>query len=229
MNELLGIGTYTPSEAGRLLAIPAGKISRWLKGHSVNNRFYEPLWVPEIVIDGSSYLGFRDLMEIRVADAFIKAGLSAIQVRRSILLAREVIGNDHPLATNKFRTDGREVFLSVVEEDEKGQETEKLLNLFRRQYEFKGIIDPILKTVDFDDDGQPLIWWPKGRPAKIVVDPERSFGQPIEATSSVPTAVLAAAAAVEGIKVAAEAYDVSEAAVRRSILYQASLEQRLAA
>lgn len=229
MKQLLGIGTYTPSEAAKLLAIPAGKISRWVKGHRANNRFYAPLWNPEIEIDGNSYLGFRDLMEIRVANAFIAEGLSAIQVRRSIILAREIIGNNHPLATNRFRTDGREVFLSVIEEDEEGRETEKLLNLFRHQYEFKGIIDPILKTVDFGDDGQPLIWWPNGRAAKIAVDPERSFGQPIESTSSVPTAILAAAAQIEGIRGAAEVYDVTEAAVRRSIQYQASLEQRLAA
>jgi uncharacterized protein (DUF433 family) len=229
MNQLLGIGTYTPSEAAKLLAIPAGKISRWVKGHRANTRFYEPLWTPEIEIDGKVFLGFRDLMEIRVANAFIREGLSSIQVRRSILLAREIVGNNHPLATNRFRTDGREVFLSVIESDERGEETEKLLNLFRRQYEFKGIIDPILKTVDFGNDGQPLVWWPKGRSAKIAVDPERSFGQPIESTSSVPTAILAAAAQVEGIRGAAEAYEVTEAAVRRSLQYQTSLDRRLAA
>ncbi len=39
-DDLLGIGLYTPSEAQRLLKIPAGKIGRWLKGHGIGNRRY---------------------------------------------------------------------------------------------------------------------------------------------------------------------------------------------
>ena len=230
MNDLVGIGLYTPAEASRLLGISAGKISRWLKGHYANGKWYDALWEPEALLDDRRWaLGFRDLMEVRVAAAFIKEGISAIQVRKAILLAKDLIGKDHPLATNRFRTDGREIFLHVVEEDERGIAQERLLNLFRRQYEFKGIIDPILKTVDFDDNGEPQLWWPMGRGLQVVVDPQRSFGQPIEANRSVPTAVLAVAANHLGVAEAARAYEVDVAAVNRALRYESQLEQRLAA
>lgn len=230
MNGLIGVGVYTPAEAGRLLHVPPSKIIRWLRGHQISGKVYEPLWTSEIdLYDDRILLGFRDLMEVRVVDAFIKVGLSAIRVRSAIQLAREVLKRDHPLATNRFRTDGREIFLHVIENDKNGGQRERLLNLFKRQYEFKGIIDPILKTVDYGEDGNPLLWWPSGRRSNVVVDPARSFGQPIDAESSVPTAILAAAASLEGIHGAASAYAVSEASVRRAMEFESTMELRLAA
>lgn len=230
-DNLIGVGLYTPAEAGRLLRVPPAKLSRWLRGHKIGSKFYEPLWTPEVSLgDERIFLGFRDLMEARVADAFLATGVSAIKVRKAIEEAREVIGQVRPLSTNRFRTDGREIFLHIINEDEDGEQREHLLNLFRRQFEFNGILDPILKTVDFGSDGNPLVWWPAGRRLNVVVDPSRSFGQPIDASSSVPTAVLAAAAELEGgIRGAAKAYDVSEASVRHAMEFETMMEQRLAA
>lgn len=227
MDGLIGKGVYTPAEAGRLLRIAPSKISRWLRGHTIGSKSYEPLWDPEVDLgDGRVFLGFRDLMEVRVAAAFIAAGVSSIRVRAAINFARDVLGRDYPLATNQFRTDGREIFLHIAEKDPDGNDRERLLNLFRRQYEFKEIIDPILKSVEFDDSDSPIKWWPEGRHGKVVIDPARSFGQPIDAESSVPTAALAAAAKVEGIHGAATAYAVSDASVRRAIQFEASMEQK---
>jgi uncharacterized protein (DUF433 family) len=230
-DSLIGVGLYTPTEAGRLLRMPPAKLSRWLRGHKIGNKFYEPLWQPEVSLgDDRVFLGFRDLMEARVANAFISAGVSAIKVRTAIDVAKEIIGQARPLSTNRFRTDGREIFLHIIKEDEDGEQREHLLNLFRRQFEFNGILDPILKTVEFGSDGNPLIWWPAGRRLNILVDPSRAFGQPIDAASSVPTAVLAAAAEQNGgVRGAAKAYDVSEASVRHAVEFETMMEQRLAA
>jgi len=230
-DDLIGVGLYTPAEAGRLLRVPATRISRWLRGHKIGKYAYPPLWEPEISLgDERIFLGFRDLMEARVADGFIRAGVSAIKVRAAIIAAREAIGQDHPLSTNRFRTDGREIFLHIIQENEDGEKREQLLNLFRRQYEFNGVLDPILKTVDFGEDGNPLVWWPGGRRLNVVIDPARSFGQPIIAASSVPTAILATAAAQDGgIRAAAKAYDVTEASVRHALECETMMEQRLAA
>jgi uncharacterized protein (DUF433 family) len=229
--DLIGVGLYMPAEAGRLLNVPVSKISRWLKGHKIGNRYYPALWKPEVYLgDDKIVLGFRDLMEVRVADGFIRAGVSSIRVRAAIELAKEIIGQNHPLSTNRFRTDGREIFLHIIEQDNDGESHEKLINLFRRQYEFNGILDPILKTVDFGSDGNPLVWWPGGRRLNVVVDPARAFGQPIDASSSVPTAVLATAAKMDGgIRAAARDYDVSEISIRHALEFETLMEQRLAA
>lgn len=230
MDDLIGVGLYTPAEAGRLLHVPPAKISRWLRGHQVKGKQYDPLWTPEVSLDdGQTFLGFRDLMEVRVAAAFIGHGISAQRIRAAIILAQEVLAQQHPLSTNRFRTDGRDIFLQVIETDEDGSERERLLNLFKRQYEFNGIIDPILKTVDFGKDGNPFAWWPSGRRSRVMVSPDHAFGAPIDAESHVPTAVLASLAREHGIKATATAYDVSEVSVRHALDFELSLEQRLAA
>lgn len=230
MNHLVGIGLYTPAEASRLAAVPAAKIARWLTGHTVKGRFYEPLWHSQIELqDGKVYLGFRDLMEVRVADALMNVGVSAIRVRSAIELAREVYGIDHPLSTENFRHNGRDIFMKVIERDADGAEREALLNTFRRQYEFTAVVEPSLKQIEFGQDGTPRLWWPRGKGTQIVVDPARSFGQPIDVSSSVPTSVLAAAGEHQGVELAAKAYDVSVAAIRRSMKFEAENTARLAA
>lgn len=225
MDGLIGVGLYTPAEAGRLLHVAPAKISRWLRGHKLKGREYPALWTPAVKFSDAdrTILGFRDLMEIRVADAFIRAGVSSIQVRAAIDYARVVLGEEYPLSAERFRTDGRSILLRVFEKDAEGVERERLLNLFRRQYEFKEVIDPLLKTVDFDDRGSPRLWYPAGRRINIVVDPLRSFGQPIDGSTSVPTAVLAMSAKELGVDETAIAYDVPEASVRRAIDFEHSL------
>lgn len=230
MDQLIGMGLYTPAEAGRLLHIPSARISRWLRGHQAGERHYPPLWLPQVQLeDGRVCLGFRDLMEVRIADAFIRRGVPAQRIRAAIQLAKEVYGADRPLSTNRFQTDGRDIFLRVVDEDEHGEERERLLNLFRQQYEFKQIIGPVLKTIDFDGGGEPFQWWPQGHRAKIVVDPARAFGQPIDEVSSVPTVILAAAGRLDGISCAARAYDVPISSVKRAIDFEETMERRAAA
>src|SRR5258708_1869559 len=116
MDNLIGMGVYTPAEAGRLLHVPSAKIVRWLRGHGIGDRTYDPLWTSQVDLDdGHVYLGFRDLMEVRIADKFISYGMSPQRIRAAIQLAREVLGEDRPLSTDRFRTDGRDIFFRVVE------------------------------------------------------------------------------------------------------------------
>lgn len=217
-SELLGIGLYTPADAGCLIAVPAQRLRRWLRGHTTARGRYEALWKPQVDLeDGHVYLGFRDLMEARVADAFIRRGLSAQKVRRAIVVAGEIMGVDRPLSTSRFRTDGRSVFLQMRDEDG----ADRIVDVLRRQYAFRDVIEPSLKTVDFDSSGAPTQWWPAGRRAGIVVDPDRSFEQPIDHDTSIPTAALATAVAAEGsIDAASRAWGVPATAFRRALAFE---------
>ena len=137
-------------------------------------------------------------------------------IRKAILEARRYIDDERPLSTTRFRTDGRTIFLEVVD----GDSDPKLLDLFKRQYTFKRIVEASLKGVEFDD-GVPVRWWPLSKQDQIVIDPERSFGQPIESTSGVPTASLAAAARAEGsVERAAKLWRVTPRAVRRAVKFE---------
>jgi uncharacterized protein (DUF433 family) len=225
-SNLIGIGLYTPAEASHLLGIAGAKIVRWLKGHRIGGRPYRPLWRPQVDIgDGHIYLGFRDLMEMRVANAFISRGLSPQKVRRAIEIAGLMLQEDRPLSTARFRTDGRTVFIQLQKEDG----TDEMVDLFLRQHVFREIIEPSLKNIDFTD-GIPSRWWPLGKQARIVLDPQRAFGQPIEVGSGVPTASLAAAVEAEGsMEDAARIWSVPVAAIRHSVEFQKGLERRLPA
>jgi hypothetical protein len=218
--SLVGVGLYTPAEASRLLRIPTGKIVRWLRGHEIKGKWYDRLWQPQVQLgDGKTYLGFRDLMELRTADAFMQAGVSAIMIRRAIAEAQKFIDEERPLSTTKFRTDGRSIFLEIA--DETGDA--KLLDLFKQQYAFKRIVESSLKGVDFEGI-TPIRWWPSSKTQKIVLDPERSFGQPIEFESGVPTAALAAAAGAEGSpEAAARVWQVPVQSVLRAVRFESGL------
>ena len=203
----------------------APRLTRWLRGHKVNGQRHEALWTPELDLgDEKVYLSFRDLMEARVAARFVERGLSAQKVRRAINLAREVVG-DRPLSTTWLKTDGRAVFLQAATET--GSEP-KVINLFTRQFAFNAIIERTLRDVEFDGP-RPVRWWPFGARLGVVIDPRRSFGQPIEQDTSVPAAALAGAAAAEGSpEAAARAWQVPVRAVRRALRFQKRLEQKAA-
>jgi uncharacterized protein (DUF433 family) len=218
--DLIGIGLYTPSEAERLTGIPAAKLVRWLRGHTVGDNPYERLWPPQIELqDNRTYLGFRDLMEARVAAGFIDAGLSPQKVRRAIEIARDIVKDDRPLSTARLRTDGMTVFLQRVDESS----DESLIDLFRKQYAFKRIVEPSLRNLDFEG-GVPARWWPASKSASIVVDPRRSFGQPIDDATGIPTRVLSDAAISEGsVEAAATVWRVPIASVKRAINFEQEL------
>jgi uncharacterized protein (DUF433 family) len=218
--SLIGIGLYTPAEAARLIHVRSQRLHRWLNGHSVGGREYERLWSSQIDLgDDGTFLGFLDLVQARVAVAFIDAGLSPQKVRRAIILGREILKSDYPFASAQFRTDGRTVILQVLIPGE----DDTLIDLFQSQYLIKKVVEPSLKGLEFDKD-LAVRWWPEGTGGGIVLDPKRQLGQPIDADTGVPTAVLAAAAKAEGsIEKAARAYRVPPASVRRAVQFEKKL------
>jgi uncharacterized protein (DUF433 family) len=221
--SLVGIGLYTPAEAARLIGVPVSTLRRRLKGYRVGAREYLPLWPLQLDLgDESTYLSFLDLVQSRVAIAFINVGLSPQKVRRAILLGRNILNTTYPFANARLRTDGNTVILQVLTPGEDDQ----LIDLFRNgQFVMKNIVEPSLKDLDFDNE-LAVRWWPGGKGDRIVIDPRRQFGQPIDAETGVPTSVLATAAKAEGsVESAARAYRVPTAAVRRALRF----EQKLAA
>lgn len=220
--SLLGIGLYTAGEVERLTEIPAAKVRRWICGYAFRSKgerqWSAPLWEPQVPrIREQVELGFRDLVEIRIVDALLKAGLSLHAVRRATAVAREVIADSHPLSTNRFRTDGTTIFLQVAQESEEPV----LLDLLKRQYGLSAILEKSLKDLDFGIDGGAVRWWPMGKDHVVVLDPGRSFGQPIVNDGGVPTRALADAVKVEGsVERVARLYEIPKRAVREAVAFE---------
>jgi uncharacterized protein (DUF433 family)/DNA-binding transcriptional MerR regulator len=233
--HIFGRGVYSAPEALRLLnfhreAGEATKVSpqtvrRWLcgydfdvgetKGHS------DPLWRPDYGTTGGELeVSFRDLIELRFVKAFRDAGLSLHTIRRCFEQAVREVQDERPFSTQRFRTDGKTIFLDITRDVHEGE----MLDLRQRQNVFRTLIAPSLKDLEFDAEAVSR-WFPMGLGHKeVVVDPSRSFGRPIAADGGVPTEILAQAVAVEGSQErVARLYEVPISAVRTAVAFEARL------
>jgi uncharacterized protein (DUF433 family) len=224
--DLFGVGSYTVQEAARLIRTPAINISRWMKGYSYRRRgevyTSPPLWQIQWPAsdDGLIEIGFRDLIELRFVKVFTEAGVGLLAIRNCLNFARELVRDDHPFSTRRFRTDGKTIFLESAKH---ASDDKEMLDLKRRQYVFGQIIERTFKDLDIEADAVAR-WRPFNGKDSIVIDPNRSFGQPIAADSGVPTIVLAQAVEAEGSQErVARLFEVSLAAVKDAVRFESTL------
>jgi uncharacterized protein (DUF433 family) len=222
-DSLLGLGVYSVPEAARLTGISSRRIRRWLQGYSHTSggasRTSPPLWRRQIASEDSLILSFRDMLEVRFIDAFRRHGVSWKSIRLAAECAAEIVHDSYPFSTRRFKTDGRRIFAEILQET--GDES--LLDLVKSQYEFKSIVEPFLfDGLEFSALGiEPVRWWPLGMDRRVVIDPERSFGQPIVDPESVPTRVLASAFRAEGsIQAVARWYMVDPKSVEDALDFE---------
>lgn len=224
--QLTGIGLYTFHEAARLTKIPVRDLRRWLDGYSYRDKKHAavsvaPLWETELANDSLNGISFHDLLEVRFVHAFRKHGVSLQTIRLASQRAREFFETDYPFTSRQFRTDGRTIFTSAMEE---AGETE-LLDLVKQQYAFRKIIEPSLYSgIEFDQHQVATRWYPTLRSKAVVLDPAVAFGKPIVTNGCVRTSVLYDAFNVEGDRnFVARLYEVPVAAVDAAIAFEESL------
>jgi len=166
-------------------------------------------------------LSFRDLIELRFVKTFRDLGVGLTTIRDCYHRAVDEIHDDRPFSTQRFRTDGKTIFLEITEKDHDG----RMIDLKKRQQVFRTIIEPSLRDLEFEASGVAR-WYPLGSKHRtVLVDPARSFGRPI-VRRGVPTEILAEAVKLEGsVDAVASIYEVPKAEVRSALEF----EQRLAA
>jgi uncharacterized protein (DUF433 family)/DNA-binding transcriptional MerR regulator len=221
--EFVGVGLYTINEAAKLLRSSPRTIRRWVEGYDYcrggEKTHSAPLWQPDLSIDDDVELSFRDLIELRFISAFTELGLSIRTIRSCLDAARECIDSDRPFSSGKFKTDGRRIFLQGTDH----LNDPVLIDLKRRQYVFSGVIDRTFKDLDLEDDIVTR-WRPYRGKDSIVIDPTRSFGQPISSEFGVPTIVLAEAVQAEGsVTRVAALYEVDRTVVADAVRYHKEL------
>jgi uncharacterized protein (DUF433 family) len=223
--HLLNAGLYTVPEAALLTRISVGKVRRWLKGYDFRSgtsvRHSDAVWQGEIKpIENKLALSFRDLLELRFVDAFIRAGVSWKTMRRAHGRAQEELKTTHPFCSNRISTDGKNILMRQAKED--GDEA--LLNLVTQQREFKRIVQDFLKELEFS--GDDIVWWPLGKGRQIIVDPRRNFGQPTVAKSGVPAITLARSVkANSSVDVVARWYEVQRDEVCDAVEFEELLAE----
>jgi uncharacterized protein (DUF433 family) len=142
--------------------------------------------------DGELALGVLDLLEVDFLGRLVRAAESQGRspswkaIRASAETARRIFGLDHPFAARRIHTDGHSVFLEA-------QEATGDMALYDLVADNFAILDVLVSsfvaTIEFEDD-QPKIWKPNELFSRVVIDPRRSFGRPIETVSGTPVETL---------------------------------------
>ena len=223
--DLVGIGLYTLADAAHLLKTPRRNLRRWMLGYDYTRdgttRHVQPLWKSDIQFEDSEVeLSFRDLIELRFVKAFTEKGIGLKAIRHCLDFAQECIQSDRPFLSGKFRTDGKTIFLESLEKSN----DPKLLDLRNKQFVFKTVVEQTFRDLDLEDNIVSQ-WRPFRGKQSIVIDPMRSFGQPVASDSGVPTIALAEAVEVEGsAKQVAALFEVDLKVVRDAVKYHQELQ-----
>jgi uncharacterized protein (DUF433 family) len=198
MNDLYGgidprdIPTYTIGDAARYLRIPVATIRSWTVGLQYpvakGTRFFKPL----ILISDRRprLLSFTNLVELHVLRAIRKAHqIQLDKVRTALDFIDQQLEVSHPLAREKFRTDGIDLFIDRYSH---------LINASQQgQVVLKDFLSQHLERIEPDDSGLAIKLYPftrsheENNPRLVVIDPRIAFGQMVISGTGIPTSLVA--------------------------------------
>lgn len=185
------VGLYSVTEAARMARLPSGTLWNWVRGYPYPTRAGRARAKPVLQArreDDRPALTFVNLMEAVALAGFRQTGVSMQRVRRALEYARKAMGEDHPLASQRILSDGRDLFW---EYQERRDPDVHLVNLVRGgQKVFPEAVERYLREVEWGQDHYAARWWPgapKARAGAVVVDPKRAFGAPVVAGTGIRT------------------------------------------
>ncbi len=223
----LGVGVYSFADAARFIGAKSRDLRRWSLGYVHKSRdgdevFSPPLWRTQLSNTETEGLGFKDLIELRFVQAFRSEGVSMHVIRRTLEVARERFSSQYPFTCKRFRTDGKRIFMEVIEET--GDES--LVDVERQQNVIQKVIGPSLREgIELDMQGEAMRWFPVKNSRSVVFDPARKFGQPILTDFDIPTVAIADAVKAEGgnDRRVAKLYEIPLTAVRRAVEFESKV------
>jgi uncharacterized protein (DUF433 family)/DNA-binding transcriptional MerR regulator len=206
------MGLYSIPEAARLLATHPMRVRRWIKPEDgLISRSFDP---------DERTLSFFELMELHFVKMFREAGVSLQVIRRAAKTAARKFETRYPFAVHRFDTDGQTVFATLIDQE---RDSSLIQDLRQGQYVFDTIVRPFFKKLEYDKN-EAVRFWPRDTDGRVVLDPRRRFGKPIDAQTGVPTASLFhAIEAGDDIAMVASWFDVPVAAITAAIAFENSL------
>ena len=224
-NSLVGIGLYSIPEAARLARASRTDVARWMFGHDYKahgeRRHADPVAGEQLKVDDVKTLNFYDLLEVRLVRELRESGVSLQAIRKAALNAKQLFNSTHPFVLRRIQTDGRNIFAQAA--NDTGDD--KLLDLVRKKYAFKKILETsLVKGVEFSNDVASR-WYPVPNSRAVVLDPLRNFGKPTIAKCGVPTWTLYQAFLAEDRDRdrTARIYDVTSRAVDHAVRFESDL------
>jgi uncharacterized protein (DUF433 family) len=176
------------AEAARYLDVPDSTFRSWTHGYHRHSPgrpdvFGEPILtrVPKTSSQGP-VIPFIGLAEGLVLTALRRSGVALQRIRPALSRLATNFGLEHALASRRLYTDGAEVLFDYADDEDPdtARAVRSLVVVRNGQRVFNDVVEAYLKRVEYGPDGYPrLIELPAYAVAKVVVDPDRGFGQPV--------------------------------------------------
>jgi uncharacterized protein (DUF433 family) len=168
-------------------------------------------------------LTFAELMELHFVKIFRDHGVSLQAIRKAAAAACRKFKAEYPFTVRQFNTDGKTIFATLRDSETNKEITE---DLQKGQLVFTQIIRPFFKKIDYGPTSEAERFWPLKKGGRVVLDPTRRFGQPIDSETGVPIqTILSALRAGDGqdaIEVATW-FDIPLEAVKAAVRFDRSL------
>ncbi len=220
---------YSISEVTHYLQIPPSTLRSWVKGRLYPTEAGEKFFAPLIVLSETSTVGlpalsFINVVEAHVLDALRREHRVAMhKVREALSYIGQELPSKHPLADQKFETDGMHLFVEKY-----GQ----LINVTQQgQLAMRHILRMYLSRIERDAAGVPVKLYlftrtrTANEPKVIAMDSSLSFGRPVLAGTGITTAIIAERyKAGESIEDLARDYDLAPQAIQEAIRCELDLK-----
>jgi uncharacterized protein (DUF433 family) len=220
VNDPRDVPVYSIAEAARYLGISRYTLHSWLYGRYYKTQKGRIMSKPliEIADPKNKLLSFINLVETYVlASTRQLHGVHMNKIRSAIEYMQTVSPSRHPLASNQFYTDGKELFVKNVEATISASQ--------KGQLGLQLILDAYLNRIDRDRFGYPTKLFPlrvgtKEQTKGIVIDPLVSSGQPVIAGTGVMVSIVCSRhAAGESVRDLAADYGLKPREIEGAIRY----------
>jgi uncharacterized protein (DUF433 family) len=215
---LLDRPVYGMSQAARLLGLRTDGLRRWIDGYERKGKMYPPVIRDHST--GVDTVTWGEFVEAGYLREYRAKQVSLQYLRPVIGLLRERLNVQYPLATLRPYASGRELALEV--QQLVGLDPDLSIVIIGRDGSLR-LADPaasLMEKVDFAGGDIAERLFPLGRDVPVVLDPERSFGEPT-VPGGVRTEVLAELVdAGEEPEHLAEIYSLPVGDVRQAVEYE---------
>ncbi len=215
---------YGITEAADYLGISLATLKSWVEGRYYPTKYGgKKLFKPLITPAARAQLSFFNLVEAHILlSTRKKYRLRLPDIRQAIDYVSREFPSKHPLLTEQFLTDGKDLFVKKLEQT---------INVSRRgQLGIGPILDLYLKRIERGRSGLPMRLFPLrmdwvGRPDQepprvVVINPKISSGRPIVYGTGIITSILAGRfRSGEAISELAQDYDLKTEQIEEVIRY----------
>jgi uncharacterized protein (DUF433 family)/transposase len=220
--DLVDRPTYGLAQVDRLLGLPAGTARRWIDGYERAGKQYPP--VVRESSTGDEIATWGEFVETRLLSEYRNAGVPLIRMRPAVEALRQELKVRYPLASARtwLRAEGRELVRVVQEKVGLDPHLALVVVDSGQMLCWSAEADSFRSAIDWSgkgDDAEPRRLRPVAGIDDVVVDPLRSFGEPV--VRSVRTEIIAELIqAGESQDAIAEIYELPRSSVEAALRYE---------